>query len=131
MQPETPNEPASPLPNLGLSQALLLEDDKEKSELDKIIEMILDDRNIAHNTELSTNEIKAFSTLRAIVKKHPELVMLRNYLVERMVLSVSKSRKGRQELIRILNRQMQMDAGQMPMGGGMGSMPNQRRRWFR
>ena len=130
MAPEEAPPNPEPLPKLGLSEALLIEDDKEKTELDKIIEMILDDRNIAHNTELSPNEIKAFSTLRAIVKKHPELIMLRNYLVERMVLSVSKSRKGRQELIRILNRQMGQDA---MAGGGMpmGMPPQQRRRWFR
>jgi hypothetical protein len=129
---DTPDSPPPNLPQLGLSNALLLEDEKDtKSELDKIIEMILDDNNIAHNTELSANEVKAFSALRAFVKKHENLTMLKNYLVERMVLSVSKSRKGRQELIKILNRQMESQYMQMP-GGGMGPPGAVRRGgWFR
>jgi hypothetical protein len=129
MEPE--ESPPPNLPKLGLGDALLLEDEKDpKTELDKIIEMILDDANIAHNTELSGNEVKAFSALRAFVKKHENLTMLKNYLIERMVLSVSKSRKGRQELIKILNRQMESQYMQMP-GGAMPPSSMRRGSWFR
>ncbi len=103
METPIPDQP----PKLSLSEALLMQDE-EKSELDKIIEMILDPANIAHNTELSRNEITAFSVLSTLYKRHPTAFpALGNFLKENLILRVSKSRKGRAELIKILNRQMQ------------------------
>ena len=111
-------EAPKPLPTLGLSDALLAVDE-EKSELDKIIEMILDPANIAHNTELSRNEITAFSVLSTLATKH-NLPVLREFLKHNLILRVSKGRKGRGELIKILNRQLseheQMNAAQQPRG---------------
>ena len=79
--------------------------DEEKTELDKIIEMILDPANIAHNTELSRNEITAFSVLSTLASKH-NLPVLKEFLKHNLILRVSKGRKGRGELIKILNRQL-------------------------
>jgi hypothetical protein len=101
--PAAPQQPQSP-PVLGLAEALMVSED-EQSELDKIIEMILDPANIAHNTELSRNEITAFSVLSTLSSKH-NLPVLKEFLKQNLILRVSKGRKGRSELIKILNRQM-------------------------
>lgn len=94
--------------------------DEEKSELDKIIEMILDPANIAHNTELSRNEITAFSVLSTLASKH-NLPVLKEFLKHNLILRVSKGRKGRGELIKILNRQMaEHDAMNQAQAGGRG-----------
>ena len=107
-------DPAPQPPVLGLAESLLLAGDEEKSELDKIIEMILDPTNIAHNTELSRNEITAFSVLSTLASKH-HLPVLTEFLKHNLILRVSKGRKGRGELIKILNRQLanqEMDLNQ-------------------
>jgi hypothetical protein len=120
------NVAPKPLPQLGLSEALLLQNDEKPSELDKIIEMILDPANIAHNTELSRNEVTAFSVLSTLASKH-NLPVLTEFLKHNLILRVSKGRKGRGELIKILNRQL---AAQEQTG--MDPHLNQTRRgWFR
>lgn len=95
------------LPTLGLSDALAVMDE-EKTELDKVLELLLDPKNIAHNTELTRNEITAFSVLGAIAKAHPELTALRDFLKENLVLRVSKGRAGRKEWVKITSRQLAM-----------------------
>lgn len=120
-------ENPTPVPQVGLSQALLVEDEKPESELDKIIKMILDPANIAHNTELSRNEITAFSVLSTLSSKH-NLPVLKEFLKQNLILRVSKGRKGRGELIKILNRQLSAQEG---MNQNMPGMPTQRRGWFR
>lgn len=119
MPDEGPTAPPAP-PKLSLSEALLMEGE-EKSELDKIIEMILDPANIAHNTELSRNEITAFSVLSTLYKSHPKAFpVLGDFLKQNMILRVSKGRKGRGELIKILNRQQQNEALALEQGRGRG-----------
>lgn len=122
MDEEKPQTPATP-PVVGLGNALLVEDSKEETELDKIIKMILDPANIAHNTELSRNEITAFSVLSTLARKH-NLPVLEEFLKNNLILRVSKGRKGRAELIRILNRQL---TAQEQITPGMGGP--ERRRW--
>lgn len=122
---EEPAVPQTP-PVVGLDRALLVEDSKEETELDKIIKMILDPANIAHNTELSRNEITAFSVLSTLSQKH-NLPVLTEFLKNNLILRVSKGRKGRAELIKILNRQL---TAQEQITSGMGS-PERRRGWFR
>lgn len=96
--------PPSP-PKVGLSEALLLESEGERNDLDKIIEMLLDPANIGHLTELSKNEIIAFSALGTLSQRHPNaLPVLRKFLAENLIFRVSQKRKGRGEFIRILNR---------------------------
>jgi hypothetical protein len=119
---DTPAIPAQ----LGLAEALLMQD-KELSELDKIIEMILDPNNIAHNTELTRNEITAFSVLATLASKH-NLPVLREFLKQNLILRVSKGRKGRQELIRILNREMAMQEQSMQNQGRRAWMGSGQRR---
>ena len=102
--------PAVPgLPQLGIQEAMMMEVDEPPSELDKIIEMILNAANIGHLTELSRNEIMAFGKARTMCKRHPEVMGVGLELIaEILVLKVSKSRKGRGELIKILNRSISM-----------------------
>lgn len=42
----------APLPKLDL-QGILLEQQEEKTELDKVLELLLDPNNIRHNTSLA------------------------------------------------------------------------------
>ena len=104
---------AEPIPQLGLQDALLLAgSDKEVTELDKVLELLLDTKNIGHNTDLSKNEITAFSVLGTMDARH-NLPVLKDFLMENKILRVSKGRAGRQEWIKIVGRQLaQNDANQ-------------------
>lgn len=120
MAEETPKSP----PVLGLSDALAVMDE-EKTEMDKVLEILLNPRNIGHLTELNRNEIIAFSTLSTIAAKRPALDTLKMWLAENLIFRVSKGRGGRKEMIRVTSRQLQIadqNAGieQRPGGG----------RWF-
>lgn len=102
-----------PLPELGLSGALLVDQD-EKSQLDKIYEMLLDPKSIGHHTELTNREIQAFSVLSTLARKY-DLGILQDFLVENLVLRVSKSRGGRKELVKMVSQfQAQEQAAEMP-----------------
>lgn len=121
--PRKDNGPATPkpLPELGLSDALVMAEE-EQTELDKILELLLDPKNIAHNTELTKNEITAFSVLGTMAKRH-NLPVLRDFLAENLVLRVSKGRMGRKEWVKIVGRQlaqndMNMDDTQARAGRG-------------
>lgn len=94
------------IPTLGLSDALAVMDE-EKTELDKVLELLLDPKNIQHNTELTKNEITAFSVLTSICKKY-KLPVLDDFLKENLVLRVSKGRAGRKEWVKITSRQLAM-----------------------
>lgn len=93
--------PAPDIPRLGLSDALLVSEE-EKTELDKILELLLRPENIGHNTELTRNEILAFSVLTTIAKKYTGLTVLGDFLRENLVLRVSKGRAGRKEWVKIV-----------------------------
>lgn len=95
------------LPQLGLQDALLMETGEEPSQLDKIVEMILDPRNIGHLTDLTRNEINAFSKARAMCLARPVAMKAgKRLLDEILILLVSKSRKGRAEMIKIVGRSL-------------------------
>lgn len=111
------------LPELGLQDAIL-EMQEEKTELDKVLALLLDPKNIAHNTELSKREILAFSTLSTLDKKY-RLSMLRNWLDENLVLRVSKGRAGRKEWVKIVSRQLTIAEQNMEMQNPP------RKSWFR
>lgn len=92
------------IPQLGLADALIATEEP-KEDLDKILELLLDPKNIAHNTELSRNEITAFSVLATMAKRH-NLPVLKDFLIENLQYRVSKGRQGRKEWVKIVSRQL-------------------------
>lgn len=112
----TDARPDPALPVLGLQEQLaVLEEDK--TELDKVLELLLRPENIQHNTELSRNEILAFSVLTAMSKQY-RLEVLRNWLAENLVLRVSKGRQGRKEWVKIVSRFGSYPGGEFEQGRG-------------
>lgn len=107
------------LPQLGLQDALMMMQDEE-TELDKVLKLLLDDKNIHHNTELSGKDITAFSVLASITKLR-KLPVLENFLYENLKLRVSKGRKGRAEWVKITSRSLvradEAEAAQRRFGG--------------
>lgn len=114
------------LPKLNLQDALAVMDEDE-TELDKVLKLLLDPANIQHNTELSRNEITAFSILRALGKKY-KLEVLDDFLKENLVLRVSKGRAGRKEWVKITSRQLAMADQNSQYGGPQPQ--SWRGRWF-
>lgn len=104
------------LPKLNIQDALAVMEE-EKTEMDKVLALLLDPKNIQHNTELNRNEILAFSVLSTICKSHPELTALKTFLAENLVNRVSKGRAGRKEWVKITSRQLAMAQDQMGMDG--------------
>jgi len=107
--PKVPPEPDLPpmpppagLPELGLRDALMAVED-EKSELDKIVELITNPKHIAHFTELSRNEIMAFSVLYTMAGRH-KLPVLEEWLERNLILRVSRGRQGKKELLKMVSR---------------------------
>lgn len=117
-----PGKIPEPIPQLGLSDALVMAAGEEKTELDKVFELLLDPKNIGHNTELSRNEILAFSILGTLANRH-NLPVLKEFLVENLVLRVSKSRAGRKEWIKIVGRHLAQENAEA-------QAENVRRGWF-
>lgn len=113
---------ATPLPTMNLKEALVTVDG-EQTELDKIIELLLDPRNISHNTELTRNEITAFSVLATLAKRH-NLPVLKDFIRENLIFRVSKNRAGRKEITKIVSRQLAQSPQDGQDAGGFGS------RWF-
>lgn len=112
-----------PKPGIFDAMAVL---DEDKTELDKVLELLLDSKNIAHNTELSRNEITAFSTLKTIGTKY-DLSVLKEFLAENMVLRVSKGRQGRKEWVKLVSRFNLSEENEMDMAPKPGGF----RRFFR
>lgn len=92
---------------LGLSDILAVQEE-EHTELDKILELLLDPENISHNSDLNNNEILAFSVLSTLASRH-KLPVLQEFLKQNLLLRVSKNRKGREEWVKILSRQLEKD----------------------
>ena len=114
--PEAMPPPQEP-PELGLSD-VLLEAADEPSEMDKIIAMFLDPKNIHHLTELNRNEVTAFSVLAALAKKY-QLEFLKDFLAYNLIMRVSHKRGGRKEFAKIVSRLPQMqDDGMIQQPGG-------------
>lgn len=105
------------LPNLNLGDTLLGVE-KEETEMDKVLALLLDEMNIAHNTELNRNEITAFSILGAIVQQRPQLTALGQYLAKNLVYRVSKGRQGRKEWVKITSRSLAQQDNQMEQPTG-------------
>lgn len=104
-EPDQPQPPPQQPPIIGMQEALLLDTGEPESELDKIIKMILDAANIGHLTELNQNEINAFSKAYSMCTRHPKTLKSGKALIaQNLIFRVSKSRKGRGEFIKILNR---------------------------
>lgn len=116
-------EQAEALPEVGMMDALL-EVEEEKSELDKIFEQFLDPRNIRHNSELTVNEITAFSAAGPMAEKY-NLTELKRVLLENLILRVSKGRGGRREWVKIIGRQQ--DYEETKARGGFMSQMGRRR----
>lgn len=106
-------EPPRVMPELGLQEALISEE-KEETEMDKVLKLLLDPANIAHNTELSRNEITAFSVLSTMRQKH-KLPVLNAFLKDNLEYRVSKNRAGRKEWVKITSRQLAMSDQQDEM----------------
>ncbi len=107
-------------PTLNLSDALLSVEE-ERTELDKVLELLLDPKNIKHNTDLSKNEITAFSVLSTLARRH-NLPVLSDFLAENLVLRVSKGRAGRKEWVKIVARHLQGDDMQEQQAHGIGRL---------
>lgn len=93
------------LPNANLSDTIM-DVGEEKTELDKIFAQLLDPKNIYHNTELTSDEITAFSTLGGMADKY-DIRVLKKWLVDNMQMRVSRGRRGRNEIVKITARHMQ------------------------
>ncbi|MHB1059789.1 MAG: hypothetical protein ACYC0F_18090 [Rhodanobacter sp.] len=76
--------------------------------MDKVLALLFDPANIGHNTELSRNEILAFSVLATMAGRH-NLPVLADFLERNLIYKVSGKRKGRGELIKIVGRHLAMD----------------------
>lgn len=112
-----PEDSPQPLPKTELHE-LLVDAGEERSEMDKVVEILLDPKNIGHLTEFSSREITAYSVLYSINKEY-ELPMLQSFLEKFAILRVSKSRQGRKEFVKIMSRQLDMAENQGdPMSGG-------------
>jgi hypothetical protein len=98
--------------------------DDEQTEMEKVIKVLLDPKNIGHLTELNRNEIIAFSTLSTIAIKRVQLDTLRVWLAENLVFRVSKGRGGRKEMIKVTSRQLQFADERAMQDQGRG------RSWF-
>ena len=108
-------------PQMSVMDALM-ESDEERTELDKIFEQFLDPANISHNTELSSNEITAFSALGPLADKH-HLVACQEFIQKNLIFRVSKGRKGRAEWVKIITHQRDRQEEQTR---GMGRFFHQR-----
>lgn len=108
MNPKENGATPRPLPTLALSDAMAMMDEPP-TEMDKILELILDPRHLGNFTELSKAEIHAFSVLGSMAKRH-KLTALTDFLVENLTLRVSHKRKGRAELIKMVGRHLAMES---------------------
>lgn len=90
---------------------------EEKTDLDKIFEMMLDPKNIYHFTELNAQEIMAFSTLGSMAKKYMPQGVVHGWLLANLQMRVSKKRQGKAETVKITSR---LPADQMQQRGGGG-----------
>lgn len=88
----------------------------EKTDLDKIFEMMLDPKNIDHFTELNSAEITAFSTLGSMAEKYMPGGVVHGWLLKNLRMRVSKQRKGKAETVKITSR-LPADMQQQKGGG--------------
>jgi hypothetical protein len=77
---------------------------EERTDLDKIFEMMLDPENIYHFTELNAQEITAFSTLGSMAEKYMPKGVVHGWLLTNLQMRVSKQRKGKAETVKITSR---------------------------
>ena len=94
----------------GLLEAVVLEGDGEQTDLEKIFEQLLDERNLSHLTNLTSNEVTAFSLLGPIAKKY-ELEFLQEIITENLAKRISLGRGGRKDFVKILSNRLQQEYG--------------------
>lgn len=82
--------------------------DDPPTEMDKILELILNPKHLGNFTELSKQEIHAFSVLGSMARRH-KLIALQDFLIENLTLRISHKRKGRGELIKMVGRHLAME----------------------
>lgn len=99
---------------VDIQDALALIDDEE-TEFDKVMRLMLDPTNIEHNTELTKNEIAAFSALMPMCEKY-SLKLGARYLKHAMAQRVSLNRGGRKEWVKILSRRSENQEQQERQG---------------
>ena len=113
-----------PLPQVGIEEGLLYTQEEEKLEFEKIYQLMLDPKNLAHNTELTKSEITAFSVVSSMLREHPKaLHVLDKFLTENMAMRVSHKRGGRREWFKAIARHameqdMQAQANRRLFGRG-------------
>lgn len=104
------------IPELNIADAMAVVAE-EKTEMDKVLDILLDPKNIEHLTELSQNEITAFSVLDTVALKYP-LPVLTDFLKVNKKLRVSKKRLGRKEIGKIVSRQLTLESQMMQEQNG-------------
>jgi hypothetical protein len=113
--PQGQNDELNPEQMQGSGVLDALDVGQEKTDLDKIFEMMLDPKNIDHFTELNAQEITAFSTLGSMAEKYMPNGVVHGWLLKNLKMRVSKQRKGKGEAVKITSRlpaeQMQQRAG--------------------
>lgn len=92
------------------SMDAMMEDVPEENDMDKIFKRFLDPANIVHLTDLSSDEILAFTTLKGFASQY-ELTPLTAWLGENLQLRVSKSRQGRKEFAKMAQRTSDYNMG--------------------
>jgi hypothetical protein len=86
-----------------MSSINAFDDIEDESELDKIFERMLSDDNLHHLTQLTREEISAFTGAWALCEKYG-LATQKKYLFQNLKLRVSMDRKGRGEFVKIAQR---------------------------
>lgn len=84
----------------------MLSADDEKSELDKIFELMLKPENLHHVTDLTNDEINAYNILGVIANRYG-LKILKEWILTGLTLRVSRNREGRKEIIKLSSRNPQ------------------------
>ncbi len=89
--------------------------DDEKSDMEKVLEHLMDPNKIMHNTQLTRDEIIGLNGL-AVIGKRNNLDIITQWLSGFMQMKVSEGRQGRKEVVKITSRAvgMDMDNNQRP-----------------
>lgn len=102
----------------GLIDQFIVAEEEEKTELDKVFKQIFDPANLSHLTELTRNEITAYSVLQTLADKYG-LSVLREFIQESLTKRISRGRKGRTETVKIVNSRLsQSQENQNELKGG-------------
>jgi hypothetical protein len=98
-----------PEPNISLSlpaSDFLTDISTSEEALGKIMALLADESKKFMITDLDPDEIVSLSGLLAVAEKY-NITMLRNFIYYLMLLRISKSRKGREEIIKLGGARME------------------------